>query len=193
MSNSSYNQQPLTEAFLSKAAPTASPEPGVGYSTGWFPDRASLGEGAYVLTPPPPPDERFSLRPSTLLYRRSGGAQLGKPLLPVCAGSAGAGIGSRRGPRRPSRWVGSTEEFRPPCAATPPRLALSGALMLNAGYEYRQLPAAPWTDCTTAAPLGAERRISKDGKASSSEGSAEKTLSWISTGAMFRKSFPFPF
>ncbi|GLD60722.1 MTSS I-BAR domain containing 2a [Lates japonicus] len=25
-----------------------------------------------------------------------------------------------------------------PCAATPPRLALSGALVLNAGYEYRR-------------------------------------------------------
>lgn len=32
-----------------------------------------------------------------------------------------------------------------PCAATPPRLALSGALVLNAGYEYSQLPAALWS------------------------------------------------
>ena len=35
-----------------------------------------------------------------------------------------------------------------PCAATPPRLALSGALVLNAGYEHSQQPAALWTACT---------------------------------------------
>lgn len=35
-----------------------------------------------------------------------------------------------------------------PRAATPPRLALSGALVLNAGYEHIQQPAALWTACT---------------------------------------------
>jgi len=35
-----------------------------------------------------------------------------------------------------------------PCAATPPRLALSGVLVLNAGYENSKLPAALWTACT---------------------------------------------
>lgn len=35
-----------------------------------------------------------------------------------------------------------------PCAATPPRLALSGALVLNAGCEHNKLPAALWAACT---------------------------------------------
>ncbi|TNN67996.1 hypothetical protein EYF80_021788 [Liparis tanakae] len=41
--------------------------------------------------------------------------------------------------------VGFTEDLRAPRAATPPRLALSGAVVLNAGHEHSQVPAAQWT------------------------------------------------
>lgn len=41
--------------------------------------------------------------------------------------------------------MGFTEDLRAPRAATPPRLALSGAVVLNAGHEHSQVPAAQWT------------------------------------------------
>ncbi|KAI9523473.1 hypothetical protein NQZ68_027331 [Dissostichus eleginoides] len=61
--------------------------------------------------------------------------------------------------------VGFTEELRPLCAATPPRLALSGALVLNAGSEHKP-HCLQREDCLQAAELhGAQRRISQDEKA----------------------------
>lgn len=51
-----------------------------------------------------------------------------------------------------------------PCAATPPRLALSGALVLNAGCEYNKLPAALCTACTQPCymePKGGSPRMKK--------------------------------
>lgn len=81
-----------------------------------------------------------------LLYAESGSVadravQLGRLLLRV----------QRLGPaRRPLLTTqGGVHRGAPsPCAAPPPRLALSGALVLNAGNVHSQPPAALCTACT---------------------------------------------
>ncbi|KAG7244458.1 hypothetical protein INR49_030110 [Caranx melampygus] len=125
-------------------------------------DRASLGKGAYVLIRPSldQEDERFSLHQHFFTL----GADLWRTVSCswescVCTGSAGVG-GFEAGTLltttiTTTTRVGFTEEFPSPCA-TPPRLALSGALVVNTGYERSRLPAALWTACTQ--PCYLERR-----------------------------------
>lgn len=45
-----------------------------------------------------------------------------------------------------------------PCADTPPRLALSDSLVLNAGYQNGKLPAAHWIVCLHSDPSWSQGR-----------------------------------
>lgn len=66
----------------------------------------------------------------------------------MCTGSAGVPKPFRRRGLPSNTQGGVHGGAQSPRAATPPRQALSGTLVLNAGYERSQLPAALGTACT---------------------------------------------
>lgn len=78
--------------------------------------------------------------------------------------------------------VGFTEELHPRAPPRPRALALSGALVLNAGNVH---------SLHAAVLAGAKRRMSQDDESLSSEGWQGMIISWVTMEKMFHKCFSF--